>query len=59
MSPSIFYGFCLFLLLIIIILLITIAVSTYKQTQKSKDIEEAIYRLIEVTKENIKYTKHN
>jgi uncharacterized membrane protein len=59
MSPSIFYGFCLFLLFIIIILLITIAVSTYKQTQKSKDLEEAIYRLIEITKENFKNKNHN
>jgi uncharacterized protein YggT (Ycf19 family) len=54
MSPGDFYVYSLILFIIIIILLMSIAVSSYKQSQNSKNLEAAIYRLIEITKESSK-----
>jgi hypothetical protein len=54
LAPGDYYIYSLFLLFVIIILLISNLVLWNKQLSKSKDLEDAIYRLIELNKMNSK-----
>ncbi|GBG10912.1 hypothetical protein PAT3040_05682 [Paenibacillus agaridevorans] len=54
MATGDFFIFSLILMIIIIILLILNLVMWNRQLRKSKDLDDAIYRLIEISKSNTK-----